>query len=83
MAGNRITNQQLQEQMQQQNAELQAQIQAQQTDMQNLNANINAMAEGFQATQAALNQLLAHQANNPLVVPAVVVPNPPIAADVL
>ena len=68
--------------MQQQNAQLQEQKQAQQAEIQNLNANINAMAEGFQATQAALNQLLAHQANNPPVVPVVAIPNPPVAADV-
>ena len=40
------------------------------------------MAEGFQAIQAALNQLLTNQAGNPLVVPAVAAPNPPIAIDV-
>ena len=72
----------LQEQMQQQNAALQAQIQqwvdefqgkmqVQQGEVQNLTATINNMAQGFEATHAAINQLLANQGGQPAVVPAV------------
>ena len=75
----------LQEQMQQQNVALQAQIQqrieeiqgqmqARQGEVQNLTATINNMAQGFEATQAAINQLLANQVGQPAVVPAVPVP---------
>ena len=83
---------QLQEQMQQQNAALQAQIQqrvdefqgqlqVQHGEVQNLTATINNMAQGFEATQAAINQLLANQGGQPAVSPSVPIPEPPLAVD--
>ena len=83
----------LQEQLQQQNAalqgqiqlrieEIQGQMQARQEEVQNLTATINNMAQGFEATQAAINQLLANQVGQPAVAPAVPIPEPPIAVEV-
>ena len=40
------------------------------------------MAQGFEATQAAINQLLANQGGQPAVAPAVPAPEPPIAVEV-
>ena len=62
--------------------EFQGQMQAQHGEVQNLTATINNMAQGFQATQAAINQLLANQVGQPAVAPAVPIPEPPIAVEV-
>ena len=62
--------------------EFQGQMQVQQGEVQNLTATINNMAQGFEATQAAINQLLANQGGQPAVVPTVPIPEPPVAVDV-
>ena len=79
--------------MQQQNAALQAQIQqrvdkfqgqmqVQHGEVQNLTVTINNMAQGFEATQAAINQLLANQGGQPAGAPSVPILEPPVAVDV-
>ena len=66
MAGKKVTFQQLEEhlqqqsmnfqaQFQQQSDEFHAQLQAQQEEIWNLTATIDGMAQGFEATQAAIN----------------------------
>ena len=83
----------LQEQLQQQNAalqgqiqqrieEIQGQMQARQGEVQNLTATINNMAQGFEATQAAINQLLANQVGQSAVELSVPIPVPPVAVEV-
>ena len=57
-------------------------MQAQQGEIQNLTATLNNMAQGFEATQVAINQLLANQGGQPAVVPAVPAPESPIAVEV-
>ena len=72
MAGKKVTFQQLEDQLQQQSLDFQAQLQQQneelhermliqQDELQNLNATVERMAQGFETTQAAINQFLASQ----------------------
>ena len=57
-------------------------MQAQQGEIQNLTVTLNNMAQGFEATQAAINQLLANQVGEPAMAPADQIPEPPIAVEV-
>lgn len=60
----RRTNAQLHRQLQKLNEQLHTQNQQHEGEMQNLNALVNNLAQGIQATQAAINQLLANQTEN-------------------
>ena len=57
-------------------------MQAQQGEIQNLTATLNNMAQGFEATQVTINQLLANQGGQPAVRPSVPISEPPVAVDV-
>ena len=61
-------------------------MQARQGEVQNLTATINGMAQGFEATQAAIQQLFTNQiraqGGQPQAVPVDPNPEAPIAMDV-